>query len=194
MVLSRSSTNRIATALCLVGLLIMLPGCPLSPEKDNGGNQNPDTLIERNTVDGALGRLAQIWEQKLYNDYADLLHDGFRFYVRSDEADQFPWIPNQYWGKTEELDFAQHMFDPDFTGESPPVQSINWDFTILGERQTTDVDGEPVTEVTTDAVITVLTGPNDGFTSDTRFVFQVIADPQNPGLYQIKQQQEVLKL
>ena len=48
--------------------------------------------------------------------------------------------------------------------------------------------------VPTDAVIEVLTGPNDGFRSDTRFVFLVIKDPNDGNLYQILEQREIEKL
>ncbi|HMB70941.1 MAG TPA: hypothetical protein VKU85_16620 [bacterium] len=179
----------------MLGLLLLLPGCPLSPDKDDGGGDPDDTReIPRDSVRGALARLEQVWEQKDFRGYEDLLHTGFRFYIRDDEASDFPWLPNPYWGRTEELDFASNMFDTNFTGENPPVQSIEWEFNVLNEVITTDVDGESVTEVTADAIITVLTGPSDGWRSDTRFIFDVIADPDEEGLFQIKRQAEVLKL
>jgi hypothetical protein len=191
---SRRSQKRIAAAFGLVGLVLLLPGCPLSPDKDEDKRPIDTRPIERTSVEGALGRLAQVWVLKDFPGYEELLHPGFRFYVRDDEADEFPWLPNPFWGRTEELDFATNMFDPNFTGENPPVLSIEWTFEIVTSRVTTDIDGETVTEVQTDADITVLTGPSDGWRSDTRFMFDVIEDPDQPGLYQIKRQQEVLKL
>jgi len=193
-VLTRTSQKRIAAALSLIGLLVLLPGCPLSPDKDEGDPPPDSREIIRDSVDGALGRLAQVWVNQDLRGYEDILHTGFRFYIRDDEALDFPWLTTPYWGRTEELDFAANMFDANFSGENPPVQSIEWTFNILNKVATTDIDGEPVTEVTTDAVITVLTGPADGWSSDTRFIFDVIADPNQEGLFQIKRQQEVLKL
>jgi hypothetical protein len=193
-VVSRRSQKRIAAALGLVGLVLLLPGCPLSPDTDDKKPPVDTRPIERTSVEGALGRLAQVWVLKDYDGYEQILHTGFRFYIRDDEADEFPWLPNPFWGRTEELVFAENMFDANFTGENPPVQSIEWTFDTLSSRVTTDIDGETVTEVTTDALITVLTGPSDGWRSDTRFIFDVIEDPDEPGLFQIKRQQEILKL
>jgi hypothetical protein len=188
------SRKRIAAALSLVVLLLLLPGCPLSPDKEDKSPPVDTRPIERTSVDGALARLAQVWELKDYPGYEEILHTGFRFYILDEDAIDFPWLPEPFWGRTEELDFAGNMFDAEFSGESPPVLSINWEFKILTDpRQTTDADGETVLEVQTDATIEVLTGPTDGWRSDTRFVFDLIQDPQDARLFQIKRQQEVSK-
>lgn len=194
MVFHRSFRSKLPAALALFGLLAYLPGCPLSPESDSGGPKEDTRLVERNTIDGTLQRLTQVWEQKLYREYELLLHTEFTFWILDEDAVALPWLPEPFWGRTEELDFASNMFDPNFTGANPPVQSIEWDFNVLNVRPTTDASGAPVTEVTTDASITVLSGPNDGFRSDTRFVFDIVKDPNNADLFQIKRQQEVLKL
>ncbi|NNE44454.1 MAG: hypothetical protein HKN12_09610 [Gemmatimonadetes bacterium] len=180
----------------LAGMIMILPGCPLSPEEDNGGGPDPETrLDDPTTPELALTRLAQVWEQKRFQEYSDLLHDSFRFYIRDDDADAFPWLANDFWGRTEELQFASNMFDSNFSGTNPPVDSIEWMFNILNQRNLTDAQGNVIAvEITTDATIQVLTGPNDGFRSDTRFLFEVVDDPNQPGFFQIQRQQEVEKL
>lgn len=194
MVSHRSFLAKAPAVLALSALLLVLPGCPLSPDSDNGGGE-PTRLDERNTIQGTLNRLAQVWEQKNYTELEKLLHDQYEYFIRDDDADEFPWLGEaDSWGRTTELGFAANMFDANFTGESPPVDSITWDFDILLQRDTVDNEGKPVTEVTTDAIIQVLTGPNDGWRSDTRFIFDIVADPQAPGLFQIKTQREVRKL
>lgn len=194
MVSHRSFLARTPAVLALFALLIVLPGCPLSPDDESGGNQDT-RLDDRNTILGTLNRLAQVWEQKNYQELEKLLHDGYEYFIRDDDADEFPWLGEaDSWGRTTELGFAANMFDANFTGQNPPVESIAWDFQILLQRDTVDDQGNPVTEVTTDAIIEVLTGPNDGWRSDTRFIFDIVADPRAPGLYQIKTQREVRKL
>ena len=177
-------------------MILVLPGCPLSPDEDDGGGGGPDDRLDEATSPSlALTRLSQIWEQKRYQEYTELLHDQFTFWLRNDDAGSFPWLSEDFWGRTEELAFAANMFDESFSGDNPPVDSIDWDFNILNERNLTDAQGNVIAvEITTDATIQVLTGPNDGFRSDTRFIFELVEDPRNAGLWQVFEQREIEKL
>jgi hypothetical protein len=67
----------------------------------------------------------------------------------------------------------------------PPVDSINMDFTFLSQR-----DVEPcLREVTATALIVVLTGPDQGFAADTKFIF--LLAKQVDGYYRIREIREV---
>jgi hypothetical protein len=193
-VFQRSFLRSLPVVSALCGLLLVLPGCPLSPDEEN--NPNDDVrLDDPTTPELALNRLSQVWERKLYREYELLLHDAFEFFPLDTDADDFPWLQGESWGRTQELVFAANMFDPDFSGEQPPVDSIDWNFQILSQRETTDATYGAVTEVTTTALITVLTGPDQGFSSDTKFIFLIIRgtypDPEHADWYQILEQREV---
>ncbi|MGQ0720377.1 MAG: hypothetical protein ACT4PE_02245 [Candidatus Eiseniibacteriota bacterium] len=140
-----------------------------------------------------MKRLSQVWSNQVYSELEKLLHQGFRFYPLDTDADQFPWLTGDFWGRTEELAFASNMFDDNFSGLQPPVDSIDWEFTILSQRETTDATWGVVTEVTATALITVLTAPDEGFSSDTKFIFLTIkgAYPGQANWYQILEQREV---
>jgi hypothetical protein len=180
--------------LGLIGLLAVLPGCPLAPDSDNGHEKPTRLTYPRNTPEDTIRRQGQIWEQQRLPEYEEILHDQFEFYVLDLDANDYPWIVDGFWGRTDEIDMAKNMFDDNFSGAEQPVESISFQYDILGQRTTTDGDGNPIVEITANAVVTVLVGPSDGWISDTRFIFDVIEDPDEPGLYQIKRQQEVEKI
>ncbi|HMB69745.1 MAG TPA: hypothetical protein VKU85_10555, partial [bacterium] len=54
------------------------------------------------------------------------------------------------------------------------------------------VVGQGETEVTVDSVITVLTGPADGWSTDTRFIYRITEQPD--GFLRVREMREVLKL
>jgi hypothetical protein len=185
-----SFRSKLPTVLGLLAVLLLLPGCPLSPDKEE--NKDEEVRLDNpTTVQGTMNRLSQVWENKLFREYELLLHDQFRFSPLDVDRSQFPWLPDDFWGRTTELEFANNMFDSDFTGNQPPVESITWSFSILRESNVADANGNPAIEVETTAVITVLTGPDQGFSSDTRFIFLLTADPNFPGQFQVLEQREV---
>jgi hypothetical protein len=189
----RSIRRHLPAILTLCGLVLFLPGCPLSPDDDPGDDPGPTNLREPSTPAYVVERLAQVWSFQIYDELAKLLHEGYRFYPLDTDADQMPWLVGDFWGRTDELNFASNMFDDNFSGAQPAVDSIDWTFSILSQRETTDATYGPVTEVTATAVITVLTAPDEGFSSDTKFIFLMIkgAYPGQPSWYQILEQREV---
>jgi hypothetical protein len=77
------------------------------------------------------------------------------------------------------------MFDPEFAGQQPPVNSIEMGFTVLSQRE-----AEPgLQEVTITALITVLTAPDEGFSADTKFI--LLMAKQADGYYRIREMREV---
>jgi hypothetical protein len=172
--------------LALTGLLFLLPGCPLSPDDDEG---NPPTEIrlDRSSVDETINYVGTVWSNKLYDEYEMVLHDQFEFFPKATDADDFPWMEGDSWARTTELAIAEHMFDPNYSSpEAEAVQTIEMKFSILNKTQSGDT-----TLVDCTSEVLILVGPDDGFASDTRFIFYVLPDPDEPGLYQISRQEEI---
>jgi hypothetical protein len=174
------------TASVLASMLVVLPGCPLSPDGDDG---NTDSRIPpRTSVTGAIEQFAFIWTNKRFPEYEQLLHDNFEYFPQTDDLTDFPWLGEaDSWGRTEELGMAQNMFNENFvsqeTGNS--VDSITMDLDI--ESQTDSPDG---VIVSVHARAQVLWAANSGASSDVRFEFLVVPDPDEPGEFQIKEQRE----
>ncbi|HMB69455.1 MAG TPA: hypothetical protein VKU85_09085 [bacterium] len=175
-------------ALGLVALLLFLPGCPLSPDSDDGGTDPDLREPERTSVDGAIELYAFAWAQKRLDLYEQLLHDDFEFLPQDEDADIFEWIPEDGWGRTVELEIAGHMFDEQFSSEEQEdaVDTIEMTLTTTNSRSV-----EEGVEVTVSADIEVLWADNTGARSDVRFVFIVVEDPHEPGLFQIFRQEEL---
>ncbi len=184
------SFRRMPALLGLVAALVAFSGCPLSPESGGDDDDGPidDRVPERKSVQGAVDLFSFAWANQRLDLYEDLLHDSFEYFPQSDDLDDFPWITEDSWGRTEELGMASNMFDDAFvsdeTGNS--VDLIQMELATLNERSVTEG-----VEVTTSADITVLWAENTGATSDVRFVFTVVPDPDEPGLFQILKQQEL---
>jgi hypothetical protein len=175
----------------LLGLLVALvafSGCPLSPDGDDGKEPVDPRVPERTSVQGAIELYQFAWAQQRYDLYEQLLHDSFEYFPRSDDIDDFPWLLEDSWGRTTELGMAANMFDDAFvsddTGNS--VDSIEMDLATQNERSVPEG-----VEVTTSADITVLWAENTGATSDVRFVFTVVPDPDEPGKFQLLKQSEL---
>jgi hypothetical protein len=110
---------------------------------------------------------------------------GFRFYPLDTDADQFPWMTGDFWGAADELQFIGNMFDPEFSGAQPPVDTIDMSFTVLSQREVQ----APLYEISITALITVLTAPDEGFSTDTKFI--VLLAKQADGYYRIREIREV---
>jgi hypothetical protein len=171
----------------LLAPLALLPGCPLTPDPEPKPPVDP--RLNRETVETTIAYVAKVWSQRLYDEYEAVLHDEFEFFPRVDDLEDFPWIQGQSWGRTAELTMAENMFDPNFSGEEPPVQSIDMSLDIL-ERHELD----PGTwQVVCTSQVLVMTGPSDGFRADTRFRFVLVPDADEPGLYQVLDQAELAR-
>lgn len=171
--------------LGLLTLLVVVSGCPFSPDSDK--DKNPDTRIPpRTSVNGAIAQYAYVWTEQRLQEYESLLHDDFEFFPQT--QDVFPWMTEDSWARTEEIGMARNMFDDDFVSQENgnSIDSIEMEIEVLSQTDT--VDG---TVVLTHATAQVLWAAESGAISDVRFEFTVVPDPDEPGLYQIKQQREL---
>lgn len=174
----------------LLGLVVTLSGCPLSPDSDDGGDTPDETRApERTTVLGAIELMRWSWSNKNADQLDQLLHDEYEYFPIAD--DEFPWIPQDGWNKTIEMAIARNMFDPSFisedTGEN--VDTIEMSFSFRDQRVVNDYPN--AVEVTADMAAEVLWAEGDGARSDVRMVFIVVPDPDEPGLFQIIRQDEL---
>jgi len=176
-----------------VGLLTTAGGLMTTGCGDDSESLGPEEIVEEEPVgfttpDEAIAGVAAAWEGLDLQAMEEVLASDFKFHIRDDEAADFPWLATPWWGRAEELGFAANMFDPNFTGENPPVQSIEFQYNVLASNES-----QPGThDVTIDATITVLTGPADGWRADTRFLLKVTEQPD--GFFLLSEMKEVLKL
>jgi len=186
------SVNKASVLIGLFAAVLVFPGCPFSP--DNSDDDPDDVrLPERDTVASTIAYYAFVWEQRLINEYEAVLHDDYEYFVRDDDADQFPWLPpGQGWSRTTELSIAANMFDPGFVSDetsNPAVQEITMELEITDQRDLTQPAGG--IEVTTNVDALVLWNAGDGASTDGRFTFVLVPDPNVPGKLQIYSQKEL---
>jgi hypothetical protein len=127
------------------------------PDEIETNTTNPEALLESHS---------RALNERDFGAYMALLDPAFRFYIRDDDADDFPWLPESYWEYDVEEDILANMMDPDFAGGEPAVETIEASFRILSEN----VLGGGERELTVDAALTVLVGPNSGWAASPRFV------------------------
>jgi len=178
-----------ALAFCATAsLLLVLPGC-LSDDDDDGRYiiEPPIEELERQSIEKAIVYLEYTWRHRLYSEYEDILHDQFEYSPLERDAEDFPWMTGSSWSRTEELNIAQHMFDPNFTGQENPIDAIEIELTELSRR---NISANHV-EVTCTLQGRVLTATNDGWSFDTRVLIEIVPDPDQPGLFQVIKQTEV---
>jgi hypothetical protein len=109
---------------------------------------------------------------------------GFRFHIRSDDADDFPWLSGTSWGYDMEMELIHNMMDPAYAGVTPPVEEIEMAYTLLDERPVSD----GLVRLTVDADITVLDGI-DGWVTNTRLEMLLARD--SDGFYRIRSVNEM---
>lgn len=178
--------------LGLFAALLVLPGCPLSP--DEGGNKPPDDgrLPDRTDVASTIDYYAFVWKNRLITEYEQVLHDDYEYFIRDDDADQFPWLPpGQGWSRTTELAIAANMFNPGFVSEETqnPVQEITMTLDVTSQRDLSQPAG--AIEVTTNVDAVVLWSAGTGASTNGRFTFVLVPDPDEPTKYQIYSQREL---
>ena len=184
----------IRSAAAAVGLcvsLLFLPGCPFSPEGEDGGG-GPSGVPDRKSVTGAIDQYAYIWTNQRYDLYELLLHPDFEYFPQSDDLRDFPWLQGQIsWARTDELQMARNMFDDNFQPADPTagtVDTINMSLTITNQTEDPQGGGTLV-DVRADATVMYKSG--NGAHSDVRFQFLVVPDTDEDGLFQIKEQREL---
>jgi hypothetical protein len=178
--------RRVLAALVMVALPAGCGGegdSPAAPDPDEPGI--PTDLTDPLAF---LESFARAWNDQDHEALAALLAPDFEFCVR--DPQDFPWLPGGCWDRGTELRIAANMFDPDFEGPVAPVQSIEVRISVLviaGGK------GPGTIEATTDAIITVLTGPDDGWSSGTRLVFTLVVESSD-GFLRLRKIKEVSKL
>lgn len=165
--------------------LLMIPGCFSDPDDDPGPIIG-DPLL-RDSIEHAIEFLEVVWSHRLYSEYEGLLHDQFEFFPLERDATDFPWMTGSSWSRTEELNIAAHMFDPNFSGQENPVDAIEYELIELSRR---NIAPDHV-EVTCTQVGRILTATNDGWSFDTRVLIEIVPDPDQPGLFQVIKQTEI---
>jgi hypothetical protein len=108
------------------------------------------------------------WEKRDRAALEALLAPDFEFCVL--DPSLFAWLGGSCWGRSTELRFAANLFDPAYAGSVPPVHVIDLDLTVLEVVSVPGVHTVPV-----DCLITVLTGPSDGWRVDARLAFTLVA-------------------
>jgi hypothetical protein len=172
----------------IAALLAALAGVSACSEDDPAGPPPPPPLEgERDSVEETIQYLSLVWRHKLYAEYEEVLHDEYEFFPLERDAEDFPWLEGSSWPKTVELGIAQNMFDPNFSGQLNPIDVIEITLTELSRRA---LPGN-IVEVTCTQQGRVLTDTNDGWSFDTRIVLEIVPDPDQPGLFQIKKQTEI---
>lgn len=163
--------------LALLALPLIALGCSDSEDAptDPGAGSDDAIVLDHAEPLPLLEAFERAWSERNYNALAALLHEDFEFKPVVD--DEFPWIPEQGWTRSIELDIAAHMFNPGFvsedTGES--VDTILLELTVLNQREVI-VDGQTRFEITTEMVCTVLWAEGDGANSDVLLIFQLVLD------------------
>ncbi|MFN8178508.1 MAG: hypothetical protein U0167_11275 [bacterium] len=194
MVFNRPTVRGLTAAAGLIALLLLSPGCIFSPESGNN-HKDPTAVPKANSVQGAIDLYAWVWTNKDYDRYQQLLHDEFEYFPQSEDLSQFPWLVGSSWGKTEELQMARNMFNPDFQPPPPPsgpaagsIDTIKMTVTVTNQVNDPQRGG---VVVSTHAVAQVMYDSSNGASSDVRFEFLVVPDPHNGGLYQVREQREL---
>ena len=162
-------------------------GCLFSPDEGGDGGGPGPINLQRTSVDKTIEYLELVWRHQLYTEYELVLHDQYEFFPLERDATDFPWMTGTSWSRTEELNIAAHMFDPNFSGQETPIDAIEFELTELSRRNLT----ADRVEVTCSQQGRVLTAANDGWSFDTRVLIEIVPDPDEPGLFQIIKQTEV---
>lgn len=113
---------------------------------------------------------AETQEAMDYSAYEDLLHVSFEFHPRDSDFDDYPWLPGASWGIHHELEIVSNMFDPNYSGSEPPVQSIALTPTVVSTQDNDDGSREATVLLSG----TILTSPTDGWAFDTRLTFHLV--------------------
>jgi hypothetical protein len=169
-------------------LILAFPACIFDPPTEIPPNPQP-TEFDRSTPDKTLRSFEVVWIGKNHAWYQELLHDGYEFFPLEEDADDLPWLVGQSWGRTAELDMAEHMFDSNFTGGNGAVDLIELDLT---KQQDWLFDAaRQRCEVVCTLIGRVMWTATDGASFDTRVLIELVRDPDEPELWQIDKQLEI---
>jgi hypothetical protein len=103
--------------------VLLLAGCPFSPDKDEGPPPPPPpTFLARTSPQNLLNNLREAYKQRSIAEYESLLSRDFTFLLSAEDAAK-PDIPDQ-WGRDVEIIIHGKMFDAEM------VQSLTLDFAV----------------------------------------------------------------
>jgi hypothetical protein len=172
--------------LAVAGLILaaaLLAGCgddSVSPPPDDGTGNDGWNFTEPAAV---IAAHAEALTERRIDMYTALLvpppdgrgeGDEFRYYPRSDDLDDFPWLNgNDFWGRDEELGILGHMFDPNFVSSetSESIDAINASIQVLSSAP----EGEEIVVVTNFSA-QVLWATDAGLAVDAQLVFRLVTD------------------
>jgi hypothetical protein len=176
-----------ALALFVLSFALASSACIFSPK--DGGVTPVDPRLDRSTRDGTLEFYQSVWKGKLYERYEEVLHDRYEFFPLSEDADDFGWLPGDSWGRTVELGMASNMFDPNFSGQDPPVDSI--EFELVKQDEDLLNEAEQRYLIRCRQFGSVMWTATSGKSFDTVITLELVPDPDQPELWQIVRQDEI---
>ena len=171
-------------------ILLLLSGCAGSDNPVDSSNGEDQVVIPVDLRDpvAVIESHARALNEKNHAAYVALMEKpagrsddaGFRYYIRDDDAEEFPWVSNGWWGYDDESGMLANMMNPDFSGAERPVDTIEMQYTITHQADLAD----GLVSLRLDADIKVLVAPRTGWLSDTRFEFVLV--PGADGFYRIR--------
>jgi hypothetical protein len=177
--------------LMLAAIAAALGGCANGDKLVEDGN-SPDSIPTDLTEPAAvIESHAQALTKMDFDAYEALMekpggfsYAGFRFYFRSDDADEFLWLIGDSWDLDTESDMIRNMMDPEYDGAEPAVETMTMTLRILDEQ----ILGDRV-ELAVEADIAVLVTPDDGWVANPQLVFTLAPDAD--GFLRIRSIREV---
>jgi hypothetical protein len=144
----------------------------------------------------ALDAWVQALEARSYDAIVRMLEapsatastDGFEYFIRDDDADQFPWLPpGEGWGYDDETGMMRNMTDPEFVSDETqnPVRQINVYLTITHSEPLDD----GLVKLTAAMDAQVLWAAGTGAAMNGRL--EVVLVPDGDGFYRIRSQREL---
>ena len=143
-----------------------------SDDDDNPEAPNPDEIATDLTDPvQVIEAHEKAISKKNYAAYEALLDADFEFFPLERDATDFPWMTGSSWSRDQELNIIGNMFNPAFAGQETPVSAIDATITVLSQRQLPNGH----TELTCTIQGRVLTAANDGWSFDTRILFELVS-------------------
>lgn len=182
---SRAGTWFVAAAA------LMLAGCgsdgTTEPEPEDPGLVDG---IQTNQTDPAAvpATWAQALEEGSLEAVTRLLSPDFEYFIRDDDADQFPWLPpGTGWTHDVEMNILGNMMDPDFISPETqnPVLEIHMQLDVTSSQDL----GDGAIELTTNMDAVVVWAAGTGASTNGRLTIVLV--PDDKGFYRIRSQREL---